>query len=343
MQARAVPNPTLEALSKVGEAFGFGAPMRCERVTPQPSFHSVFKCEFSTTTCALKRLVLRPDLYRWRDRFEAAFQIEKWLAARWSFLPKPVSTRDGSAIADVFDSSRDRLDWYIAHQWIDGHTILTPAKVNFNSELGLVISRTAGVPLGLLKCRIGMDDPIPDIQDIIRRLGSLRPNIAVSRKRFRALEQVAPILESVVRDQERSSTRIAGHRDLSPQNVIANETGFRAVVDWENVGDSTLEAEIGRVIVQWTSDTPTVEDTLLLLKNASNSTLSEPGPWWFKSWLEGHLMFLNHLAATAVCSQPDNLRLKREVDGLVRFGQRMPHLVRVLKFACELHGTFETT
>jgi hypothetical protein len=325
--------PTLEALSKAGEAFGLGRLIRYKKVTGRTSFHTVFQCDFSAGRFALKRLVLRPALRRWRDRFESAFQIEKWLAERWSFLPKPVPAPEGSAIVEVLNHNQESPDWYIAHHWIEGHLVSKLATVNFYPELGQIISRTARVPLDLLKPRSDMDDPIPSMQEVIKNLFDLGAGVDVSPRQLRALEEVKPILESILGDRERSATRIIGHRDLSPQNVIANGVSFRAAVDWENAGESTLESEIGRVIACWTVGVPLANEILPLLDNAAESEHLDPKLWWFKSWLEGHLMFLNHLIATAGFVHSDNPRLRAEVDKLITFGSRVLNLLAAMRAA----------
>ena len=66
------------------------------------------------------------------------------------------------------------------------------------------------------------------------------------------------------------------HRDLHPDNVLADPGGALVVVDWDNLGPATPERELALVLFDWFCDSSAVDiDAMRALYEAY---LSEGGP-----------------------------------------------------------------
>ena len=328
-------------LLEAGLSFGLGELISASRAKVH-SFHSVFRCEFMEGTYAIKQLVRRPDLPRWRDRFECAFAVESWLSRGHSFLPTPIANLAGEAISVIPSAIEDKsADWFIAHQWINGEVPdLRIVTERVFSALGFTVASVAQVALGLVSVRSGMDDEIPSVEEVIELLERWQPLDALVVRQCDKIKKAVSILESIHSGTMGPHLAVVGHSDLSPTNIILANSGALFVLDWENVGLSTLESEIGRVLVHWCMGQPGcppigVEHVFRGL-GASLHAIDEVSDSWFSSWLSGHLMFLRYLLVSANrCEKEDALpaRVKTEVGLLAEFVEKMPRLLGVMREA----------
>ena len=52
---------------------------------------------------------------------------------------------------------------------------------------------------------------------------------------------------------------IVCHRDLHPENVLADAAGALVVVDWDNLGPAAPGRELARALFDWFCDGPTTD------------------------------------------------------------------------------------
>lgn len=327
--------PLRRRLEEAGASFGLGKLIAVSRVESR-SFHSVFQCKFDTGVYAVKLLVQRPDLPCWRDRFERAFAVERWLSKKNCFFPMSVANFDGRAVTILPPTAKTELpDWFTVHHWVNGRSP-KPNTVSQHvfRELGIAISAIAQTPLSLIPELRGTDDKIPSIEEIIDLLECWGKTDTSAIKHCNMLNKVSPMLQSVALHFIDRGVPVVGHRDVSPANTLVTKSGKIFILDWENVGVSSLESEIGRVLVHWCLGQNSilffgVEEVFKGIGSYVYS-LSDVSESWFSSWLSGHLMFLRYLLVSCEKSIFP-IRACAEIGLLVQFADRMPTMLNFMR------------
>jgi thiamine kinase-like enzyme len=69
---------------------------------------------------------------------------------------------------------------------------------------------------------------------------------------------------------------IVCHRDLHPENVLADPAGALVVVDWDNLGPAAPGRELARALFDWFCDSSTAD--LDAVRTMSEAYLREGGP-----------------------------------------------------------------
>lgn len=332
-------------LELAGFEFGLGELLQATPVQVR-SFHSLFKCQYESGYFAIKRLVQRPELLRWRDRFENAFIIEDWLARRHTFLPKPVRSRSGTAIC-VVEPNGDASSphWFIAHAWVDGSPparSLTNMKVI--DQIGDVISAVSSVPLSLVKSREHMDDETPEPSEIIDLLHEVDALNDSDREVRRTIEASGHVLSDILTAPGNGDYAIVAHRDLSPTNTLLSRAGLLWALDWENAGPTTIESEVARTLAHWSigrSATPiTIADRIFAKLKQPCFVVNRAFELWFSEWLSGHLMFLRYLLTKSIGDPTAGVvnRTINELAVLSGFIDKLPTLYESLRMSVNKHG-----
>ncbi|MBE1584125.1 phosphotransferase enzyme family protein [Nonomuraea angiospora] len=107
---------------------------------------------------------------------------------------------------------------------------------------------------------------------------------------------------------------IVCHRDLHPENVLADPSGALVVVDWDNLGPAVPGRELARALFDWFCDGPDAD--LDAMRAMYEAYVREDGPGRirqaadFSMLLAGRLNFL--LAQTRVALDPGAERRHRE-------------------------------
>lgn len=319
-----------------GLAFGLGNLVEYSLVV-KPSLHTVYRCYFETGWYALKKIRKRPDLSGWRERFESAFTIEQWLSERYSFLPSPLSSNEGHAIAEIpAISNLECNEWFIAHSWMQG----VPGD-SVGIEKGLIeslvqiIGNVATVPVEILTDREGMDDCIPDASELLSKVLDLEGSTDLSNLSRVDVSWYADNLNEILSLSDPSSEVIVGHRDISPQNTLKQSSGSPAVIDWENAGPSCIESEVGRLIVHWCLTKKGVSSACLCQLMSCLVTLNlmedKMSANWFKSWLSGHTMYLSYLIGklSRNDTEPARRKIWYEANTLIRFVDHLPNMIKI--------------
>jgi hypothetical protein len=327
-----VDGQVFAGLARAGASFGLGPLISALKVDTD-SFHSVFRCEFERGVYALKRLVRRPDLPRWNDRFERALAVETWLVNHYSFIARPVTSVAGQAVAVVPSTSNDgHFDWFIAHRWVAGERPTNSSVTSHvRNAIGLAVSSIARVPLELVSSNDLMDDDVPSIQQIIGLLEHWRRSDTFVAQQCQILQTAVQLAPAPCLCPTKFNRSVVGHRDLSPANVLLTGSSSVFILDWENTGLSTLELEVGRVLVHWCmgpNDSPPIgiSDVLIGLGPYLHS-LNGVSEYWFSSWLGGHLMFLQYLLKYAQGQDILPGRACAELRVLANFVKNMSNLL----------------
>jgi Ser/Thr protein kinase RdoA (MazF antagonist) len=127
------------------------------------------------------------------------------------------------------------------------------------------------------------------------------------------------------------------HRDLHPENVLADPTGALVVVDWDNLGPATPGHELGRVVFDWFFDGETVDLDAVRDMHETYRRAGGPGrlarPADFSMLLATRLNFLLVQARVALdpATEPRHRAwAEREIDETLTLLPTARHLADVL-------------
>ncbi|GHJ44131.1 hypothetical protein Cs7R123_14730 [Catellatospora sp. TT07R-123] len=126
------------------------------------------------------------------------------------------------------------------------------------------------------------------------------------------------------------------HRDLHPENVLADPEGRLVVVDWDNLGPADPSRELARALFDWYCDgTPDLDAMreLYAAYRAAGGPGRLTGPADFSMLLAGHLNFLLRQTGVALdpAAEPRHRDwAEREIDETLRLVPSPGQLARVL-------------
>lgn len=132
---------------------------------------------------------------------------------------------------------------------------------------------------------------------------------------------------------------IVCHRDLHPENVLADPTGALVVLDWDNLGPAAPERELGRALFDWFSDGWTDLDAARNMYDAyvradGPGRIAEPAD--FSMLLASRLNFLLRQVGVAIDpAAADRHRrwAEREIDEALRIMPTQQQLEDVMELA----------
>lgn len=255
---------------------------------PKRSFNTIFHCQSPEGSIALKNLRRRPDLSRWDDRFSLSLRVEEYLCEHTDCLPRPILTAAGDGLVNI--PTCGHSESFIAHEWKEGAQPDPTRDHERFQEILMLIDEIASVPISLSASwdRTSMDDVVPNAEEFKYLLGNA--NLSWANE----FDQLFVARKSQAFEVgKQSPKRIIGHRDISPRNLIFGRDNSISLIDWENVGSSTRQEEVGRAIIEWIlavqpESRQLVTERILQLVERY---LGMPQKWWFSSWLNGHFMY----------------------------------------------------
>ena len=131
---------------------------------------------------------------------------------------------------------------------------------------------------------------------------------------------------------------IVCHRDLHPENVLADPAGALVVVDWDNIGPAAASRELAGALFDWFGDGPTAD--LDAVRGMYQAYLREGGPGRitepadFSMLLAGRLNFLLVQARVAIDPRAERRHrewAEREIDEALRILPTPRQLADVLE------------
>jgi aminoglycoside phosphotransferase (APT) family kinase protein len=138
---------------------------------------------------------------------------------------------------------------------------------------------------------------------------------------------------------------IVCHRDLHPENVLADPVGALVVVDWDNIGPATPGRELAAMLFDWFCDGPVTDlDAMRALYDAyvlAGGPGRVTGPADFSTLLATRLNFLLLQAGVAADDDVDDRHrewAEREVDEALRILPTGQQLSAVLALARSLNA-----
>jgi Ser/Thr protein kinase RdoA (MazF antagonist) len=225
-------------------AFGLAAgPQATISAVSRGAMGQIWRLEAGTERYAVKELFWESG--EEQVRREAALTAQ--LAAAGIRLPRSLPGRDGRFLVRLPADLGGR--WLRLYQWIDG----VPVDL---ADAGT--ARSVGDLLGRLHAHAaapeGEIDPwyetVPDpaawgeLADAARAQGAQWGPVLASRAAL--LLDLAELVTPAALDRQ-----ITCHRDLHPDNVLADGSGELILLDWDDVGPACPDRELAKLLAEW--------------------------------------------------------------------------------------------
>lgn len=134
------------------------------------------------------------------------------------------------------------------------------------------------------------------------------------------------------------------HRDLHPENVLADPEGRLVVVDWDNLGPAVPARELAGVLFDWFCDGPVLDRAAMRAMYDAYVTAGGPGRITggrdFSMLVASRLNFLLRqlrIAADPGAAPRDRTWAEREIDEALRILPTPAHLTEVLELTGDAH------
>jgi Ser/Thr protein kinase RdoA (MazF antagonist) len=238
-------------------------------------------------------------------------------------LPQSHSDRDGRYLHTTPGGR-----WLRLYDWIDLRPVDLTAPAT-PDELGVLLARLHRCAPAATTRPSPWYESVPDMRDwdqVAAADARLRHNLATLPQLCAA---VAPA------DLDRL---ILCHRDLHPENVLADPHGALVIIDWDNLGPAAPGRELARALFDWFSD-PTADLDAMRTMYAAYVAEGGPGridePADFTMLLACRLNFLLGQARVALDPQAEERHrawAEREVDEALRILPTPRDLAAVLAF-----------
>lgn len=241
-------------------------------------------------------------------------------------LPACYPDRDGRFVTTVAGGKQLRL-----YEWMD-LSPLDPADEGTPAKLGVLLAR-------LHRCAPAATEPIGRWYDYAPDPHAFRePSTSDAAWAKRLADRIKSLPELCATITPADPTGlVVCHRDLHPENVLADNAGQLVVVDWDNLGPADPSRELAQVLFDWYCDGPVFD--LSAMQNLYQAYLDEDGPARisepadFSMLLASRLNFLLLQARIALDpgTEPRHLEwAEREIDEALRILPTAKQLTDVL-------------
>ncbi|WP_327591160.1 phosphotransferase [Nonomuraea sp. NBC_00507] len=231
-------------MAYVQEAFGWDEDVVAS-LGPRGALGQIWRLEVGPERYALKEIFAEPPSTALID---AELAFARRAAQAGVRLPASHADRDGRYLLTTPDGT-----WLRLYDWADLRPVELTAPAT-PTELGALLARlhrcaqpTAAEPDGR------PPDPWYDRVPATDELAKLSASGAAWAARLADLLAIVPELCAAVAPADPVGLLVC-HRDLHPENVLADPAGGLVVVDWDNLGPAAPGRELARALFDWFCD-----------------------------------------------------------------------------------------
>jgi len=285
-----------ELVAHVREAFGWDEDVVVS-AGPRGALGQIWRLDVGPERYALKEIFAEPPS-------EAVIEAELAFARRAAEVgvrrPASHPDRDGRHLLTAPDGT-----WLRLYDWVDVRPVELTALAT-PGELGTLLARLHRcAPAMAVEPGGGPPDPWYDHIPAAHEWAAASASGAVWAARLTDRLTTMPDLCAAVAPADPAGL-IVCHRDLHPQNVLADPAGALVVLDWDNLGPAAPGRELAWALFAWFGDGPAAD--LDAMRGMYDAYLREGGPGRitepadFTMYLASRLNFL--LVQTNVALDP---------------------------------------
>lgn len=238
-----------ELVAHVREAFGWGEDV-VATAGPRGALGQIWRLDAGPARYALKEIFAEPPS---EALIEAELAFARRAAKVGVRLPASHPDRAGRHLLTAPGGT-----WLRLYDWVD----LRPVDLRAHAtprELGTLLARLHRcAPATAVEPGGGPPDPwyhrVPALHEWAEAAASGAVWAARLADRLTSLPELcAPV------GPPDPDGLIVCHRDLHPENILADPTGALVVVDWDNLGPAAPGRELARALFDWFCDGPTAD------------------------------------------------------------------------------------
>jgi Ser/Thr protein kinase RdoA (MazF antagonist) len=317
-----------ELVAHVREAFGWNADVRVS-AGPRGALGQIWRLEVGPARYALKEIFAEPPS-------EASIAAELAFAHRAAEagvrVPASYPDRNGHHLILA-----PRGTWLRLYEWLDLRPVELTAQAT-PGDLGTLLARLhLGAPAAAVESGGGPPDPWYDHVPAAHKWAEAPASGTAWAARLADRLTTLPELCAAVSPVDPAELIIC-HRDLHPENVLADPAGSLVVVDWDNFGPATPGRELAGALFDWFCDGPTADLDAMRGMYAAYVRAGGPGriidPADFSMLLAGRLNFLLLQVGVAIDPQAEQRHrewAEREIDESLRILPTPRQLADVLE------------
>jgi len=329
-----------ELVAHVREAFGWGEDVVAS-AGPRGALGQIWRLDVGPARYALKEIFAEPPS---EALIEAELAFARRAAEVGVRLPASHPDREGRHLLAAPGET-----WLRLYDWIDLRPVELTAQAT-PRELGALLARLHRcAPAAAVEPGGGPPDPWYDHVPAVHEWAEVlrcpappaSPEVSVSGAAWaaRLADRLTtlPELCAAVAPADPAAL-IVCHRDLHPENVLADPAGGLVVVDWDNLGPAAPGRELAGALFDWFCDGSTAD--LDAMRGMCDAYVREGGPGRitepadFSMLLAGRLNFLLIQARVALDPQAEQRHrewAEREIDEALRILPTPRQLADVLE------------
>jgi Ser/Thr protein kinase RdoA (MazF antagonist) len=255
-----------ELVAYVREAFGWDADVVAS-AGPRGALGQIWRLDVGPARYALKEIFAEPPS---EALISAELAFARQAAAAGVRLPASHPDRAGRYLLAAPDGT-----WLRLYDWVDMWPVRLTAQAT-PAQLGALLARLHRcAPAAAAEPGGGPPDRWYDHVPAANEWTPAFASGAAWAARLADLLTTLPELCAAVAPADPAGL-IVCHRDLHPDNVLADPAGALVVVDWDNLGPATPGRELARVLFDWFCERSTAD--LDALHGAYGAYMRAGGP-----------------------------------------------------------------